>query len=42
MKWKKLGRVFCTDDNYEWMKSHAAVAIAENIENNIFQNLFRH
>lgn len=40
MKWKKLGRVFCTDDNYEWMKSHAAVAIAENIENNIFRIYF--
>lgn len=40
MKWKKLGRVFCPDDNFEWMKSHASVATAENIENSIFRIYF--
>ena len=24
MNWKKLKRVFCPDDNYDWMKTHAS------------------
>lgn len=31
MKWRKLGRVFCTSANFDWMQSHASVPIAENI-----------
>lgn len=40
MKWKKLGRVFCPSDNFEWMKSHASVAVAEYIENDTYRIYF--
>jgi hypothetical protein len=40
MKWEKLGRVFCPAEEVEWMRSHAAVPIAEHIENDVFRIYF--
>lgn len=40
MKWHKLGLVFCPDGETEWMRSHAAVPIAENIEGTFFKIYF--
>lgn len=40
MKWKKLGRVFYPSGEYGWMQSHAAVPIAEKLENTIFKIYF--
>lgn len=40
MKWKKLGLVFCPDNNYDWMVSHAANPVAENIEGDLFRIYF--
>ncbi len=38
--WKKLGRVFCPNGEREWMASHAAVPIAENIGDDLFKIYF--
>lgn len=40
MKWRKLGLVFCPSGETEWMQSHAAVPIAENIGGNFFRVYF--
>jgi predicted GH43/DUF377 family glycosyl hydrolase len=40
MKWNKLGLIFNSNNNTETMFSHAAVPIAENIENDIFKIYF--
>lgn len=40
LKWKKLGRVFCPSGEKDWMQSHAAVPIAENVEKNLFKIYF--
>jgi hypothetical protein len=40
MKWKKLGRVFCPTGEIEWMRSHAAVPIAEHIGDDLFRIYF--
>jgi hypothetical protein len=40
MKWKKLGLIFCPTGEKEWMRSHAAVPIAEHIENDLFRVYF--
>jgi len=40
MKWKKLGRVFCPPGETEWMRSHAAVPIAEYIGDDLFRIYF--
>ncbi|CAK8722751.1 MAG: hypothetical protein CDV28_11323 [Candidatus Electronema aureum] len=40
MKWKKLGHVFCPSGNIEWMRSHAAVPVAENVEDRLFKIYF--
>lgn len=39
MKWKKLGLIFCPDNNHNWMVSHAAVPFAERLDND--RDLFR-
>lgn len=31
--WQKKGLIFCTDNNYEWMVSHASVPVAMNLHN---------
>jgi hypothetical protein len=40
MKWRKFGRIFCPSNNADWMRTHAAVPIAEHIRGNIFRILF--
>jgi hypothetical protein len=40
MKWRKLGRFFCPNNNHEWMKTHASMGVAEHIENDIFRIFF--
>jgi hypothetical protein len=40
MHWKKLGRIFCPVGDVEWMSSHAAVPIAENIGGDYFRIYF--
>ncbi|OOE39543.1 hypothetical protein BZG06_15700 [Salinivibrio kushneri] len=39
-KWRKLGRIFCPSGETEWMKTHAAVPIAEHVEGDIFRIYF--
>jgi hypothetical protein len=40
MKWKKLGRIFCPDKQYDWMLSHAAVPTAVHLRDNLFRVFF--
>lgn len=40
MRWKKLGQVFCPDNNFDWMKSHAANPVAEPLGNGFFRIYF--
>jgi hypothetical protein len=37
MKWTKLGRVFCPDGQFEWMRSHAANPVAEHRAGDVFR-----
>jgi hypothetical protein len=39
-RWKKLGLIFSPSGEYDWMKSHAAVPIAENIREDYFKIYF--
>lgn len=39
-KWRKLGLVFCPSGETPWMKSHAAVPIAESLGNGLFKIYF--
>ncbi|WCM88437.1 hypothetical protein [Acidovorax sp. NCPPB 3576] len=38
--WKKRGLVFCPDQNFGWMQTHAAVPIAERIEGDLYRIYF--
>jgi hypothetical protein len=40
MKWRKVGLIYKPVGNLEWMKTHAAVPIAENIEGDFFRIYF--
>ena len=40
MKWTKLGRIFCPESNFDWMRTHAAGPIAEHIEGDRFRIYF--
>jgi len=40
MKWKKLGRIFCPNNNFDWMVSYAAVPFAEHLYKDIFRIYF--
>jgi predicted GH43/DUF377 family glycosyl hydrolase len=40
MKWKKLGLVFCPSGEMDWMKSHAALPIADSLGNDFFKIYF--
>jgi predicted GH43/DUF377 family glycosyl hydrolase len=40
VKWTKLGRVFCPDGNFPWMRTHAAGPIAEPLEGDLFRVYF--
>lgn len=39
-KWQKLGRIFCPDGSVEWMRSHAAVPIAQSLGGDLFRIYF--
>jgi len=39
-KWKKLGKLFCPDNNFEWMVSHAANTVADHLYENVFRVYF--
>jgi predicted GH43/DUF377 family glycosyl hydrolase len=40
MHWEKVGRIFCPNNNYNWMYSHAANPIAEQVSDNYFKIYF--
>ncbi len=40
MKWTKVGRVFCPDGNFDWMRTHAAGPIAEHLHSDVFRVYF--
>ncbi len=40
IEWKKLGLIFCPSSEQDWLRSHAAVPIAENIEDDYFKIYF--
>jgi len=40
MKWKKLGRIFCPDQNHSWMVTHAANPVAEILGEDLFRVYF--
>lgn len=40
MAWQRLGRVFCSDGQYEWMQSHAANPYAEWLEDDRYRVYF--
>lgn len=40
MKWTKLGLLFCAEDNYPWMRTHAAGPLAEPLEGDLFRVYF--
>jgi hypothetical protein len=40
MKWKKLGHVFCADNQSDWMYSHAMIPIAESIGDDLYRVYF--
>jgi hypothetical protein len=40
MKWRKLGKIFTSSEEKEWMQTHAAVPIAENVGGDIYKIYF--
>ncbi len=40
MKWQKLGRIFVSDKQHDWMLSHASVPFAEQIKDDRFRIYF--
>ena len=40
MRWRKLGRIFCPEQNSDWMYSHAMLPIAEKIDGDLFRIYF--
>jgi hypothetical protein len=40
MKWTKVGQIFCPDNNFEWMRTHAAAPVAEHIADDRFRIYF--
>jgi len=40
MKWEKLGRIYSPDGSIPWMRSHAAVPIAQSIGGDLFRIYF--
>jgi hypothetical protein len=38
--WRKLGQIYCPSGHKDWMHSHAAVPIAEQVQGNIFKIYF--
>jgi hypothetical protein len=39
-KWTKLGKVFCSSGEFDWMQTHAAVPIAEYMKGDIYKIIF--
>jgi len=40
MKWAKLGRVFCPNNNHVWMRTHVANTVAEHVDGDLFRIYF--
>lgn len=40
MNWKKLGKIFEVDKNYDWMHSYSTIPFAENIKDDLFKIYF--
>ncbi|HTA77721.1 MAG TPA: hypothetical protein VK791_11220 [bacterium] len=40
MRWKKLGQVFCPDNNFNWMKTHASNPAVEPLGNGFIRVYF--
>jgi len=40
MQWRKLGRVFCPDNEHDWMVSHAANCVAWRLEEHRYRVFF--
>lgn len=40
MKWRKICRVFCPDNNYDWMRTHASNPVAEYLGDGLFRIYF--
>jgi hypothetical protein len=40
MRWTKVGRIFCPEDNFTWMRSHAAGPLAEHLEDDRYRIYF--
>ena len=40
MKWKKLGKIFEPDGRIAWMRTHAAVPIADQLSDNLYKLYF--
>jgi hypothetical protein len=40
MAWRKLGLVFCPDAERPWMRTHAAVPVAEHLRDDLFRIYF--
>lgn len=40
MKWKKMGLIFKTDNNYEWMATHSSLPLPDKISDNVLRIYF--
>jgi len=40
MKWRKLGKIFCADNQSDWLHSHAMIPIAEQIDGDLYRIYF--
>lgn len=40
MRWKKLGLIFCPNNHFDWMISHAANPVAEHLRDDLFRIYF--
>jgi hypothetical protein len=40
MRWRKLGRIFCSEGQFPWMASHAGAPFAEQIEGDLYRIYF--
>lgn len=40
MQWEKIGLIFCPNNEYAWMHTHAAVPIAEQLDGDVYKIYF--
>lgn len=40
MEWRKLGKIFCAENNSDWMYSHAMIPVAEHVEGDLYRIYF--